>query len=937
MIQISHLVKSFNTKSNVINDISLSLQRNGLTAIVGASGCGKTTLLNCISGLLKYNGSINIDGTLIECLNEKQLDNFRLRNIGFVFQDFKLYNNETVYHNIILPLEILSNASKSKKHRKCKDLIDLVGLKRNETAICNVLSGGEKQRVAIARSLVNDPKIILADEPTGSLDENNSLAIMELLKKVSKKALVIIVTHDVDLVSRYADEIIHMSDGEIVKQEILTRNINKVSLPIVKNEYSNKKQLIPGEFLFHHTLSAIKVKKWRTLFCNLITSLGLIGVGLSTIVSSSISTSIKKSYSTIVDDNKIFMRIKEESNPKYNRYAGSEEEANDILKRYDKYLLDLGVCYKNDIDNFFVDNHHFSLVLPGQKYTFNNLTAQQINDFKWLDYSTDSFFPNKPAQLNNDELVLGLDLKTIENICYQLRISRTVNSLSTFLKDNAFSLCLTVSNNLWGYYDEEIFTVRAFSLQKENAIYHSNHIFNKFIFEDTLQLKTSDSLYETDFYPWTLKKLNYFYSKNVEQFLKITKSEEDLTPFLFEIANEDYFPSLFINDENEVRSRLLFFMNNNKEIPPQFDSYYLKASKYISTPLFGTSKGYCLFPENLMMGFYNETFFSFDQNGIDDAIDINSSMSLETGQKTILPDNVLSGHFTKTKQNGTIFIPIDSVSSYKGIIPASYDDIVISRGFAKSLNVSISDIINKELYVACVDSEVRINENQVYRDFQKIVLKVVGVTDDDYNAIYHDSFWSILFFQYKLHISVFDLLVDTISFDLIDKSKTKSVMNELKRSFPYLDIINPLVDIYDSVNNICNYVQIVLLIFSMLSTVISVLLLSICNYLHIVENAKDIALARCLGASKNNAKKFLYSHSIILTFSSFIMSSFELLFVSIVLSKVLSSTLSVSNNFSFNPLALIYMFVLALVVSLFSSFIISNKISKLDPLTYLAH
>ncbi len=207
MITFHNVSKKYGTQT-VLNNINLKLPNEGLTVIEGPSGCGKTTLLNLLSGLIPFDGDVQINNRHINLMNSKEMDEFRLKNYGFIFQDFKLFENENVINNILFPLEAISVSPKETKLRKCQDLINMVGLKQSTTQKVSKLSGGEKQRVAIARALVNNPKIILADEPTGSLDSKNAHEIMKILQKISLRSIVIVVSHDAELSKEYADQII---------------------------------------------------------------------------------------------------------------------------------------------------------------------------------------------------------------------------------------------------------------------------------------------------------------------------------------------------------------------------------------------------------------------------------------------------------------------------------------------------------------------------------------------------------------------------------------------------------------------------------------------------------------------------------------------------------------------------------------------------------
>ena len=323
MIKLSNVTKSYDGRA-VLKCISHDFPRKGISVIYGPSGCGKTTLLNCIAGLTSFYGAIQINRVNIETLTDEDLSSLRLNNYGFIFQDFKLFENETVLANLLFPLETLYSLSTNKKLRKCRDLLTLVGLDNKEKQVVNRLSGGEKQRVSIARALINDPLVILADEPTGALDEENGITIMNILKKISKRALVIIVSHDQSLTKNYADEIIEMNNGEIIsiiKQNIL--NEENEHLPVLDNGIPNRKPKIPDVFLINHTFHAMKQKKLRTGLCYSMISLGLIGVGLAFALSSTIADNIKQAYREIVDENSLIVSLKDQNSSIQGEYAAS--------------------------------------------------------------------------------------------------------------------------------------------------------------------------------------------------------------------------------------------------------------------------------------------------------------------------------------------------------------------------------------------------------------------------------------------------------------------------------------------------------------------------------------------------------------------------------------------------------------------------------------
>lgn len=222
MIRLEHVNKYFNKhKKNaihVINDTTLNFPSSGLVALLGPSGSGKTTILNTIGGLDKVNsGNIFIDGKRITRRSSRKIDEIRNLNIGYIFQDYKLVEGLTVYENVALSLKIIGLKDKDEIQKRVLYTLEKVGMARYKNRPVNMLSGGERQRVGIARALVKNPKIIIADEPTGNLDSKNSLEIMNIIKSISEKYLVILVTHEEELARFYATRIVELQDGKVLK------------------------------------------------------------------------------------------------------------------------------------------------------------------------------------------------------------------------------------------------------------------------------------------------------------------------------------------------------------------------------------------------------------------------------------------------------------------------------------------------------------------------------------------------------------------------------------------------------------------------------------------------------------------------------------------------------------------------------------------------
>lgn len=219
MLQLKKIVKDYQTGDEVVKalkGISINFRKNEFVSVLGQSGCGKTTLLNIIGGLDQYtSGDLVINGRSTKEFKARDWDSYRNNSIGFVFQSYNLIPHQTVLANVELALT-LSGVSKSERRKRAKDVLEKVGLGDQIYKKPNQMSGGQMQRVAIARALINDPDILLADEPTGALDSETSVQIMELLKEIAEEKLVIMVTHNPELADKYSTRIVKLLDGKII-------------------------------------------------------------------------------------------------------------------------------------------------------------------------------------------------------------------------------------------------------------------------------------------------------------------------------------------------------------------------------------------------------------------------------------------------------------------------------------------------------------------------------------------------------------------------------------------------------------------------------------------------------------------------------------------------------------------------------------------------
>ena len=306
MLQLKEIKKDYPAGDGVVHalkGIDLTFRRNEFVSILGPSGCGKTTLLNIIGGLDGYtSGDLVINGRSTKAFKDRDWDTYRNHSIGFVFQSYNLIPHQSVLSNVELALT-LSGVSKAERRRRAKKALEDVGLGSQLSKKPSEMSGGQMQRVAIARALVNNPEVILADEPTGALDTETSIQVMEILKEISKDRLIIMVTHNPELAEKYSTRIVRMLDGEIkddtnpldIAAENRERELDRDErIEKMKKGKKDKKSSMSIFTSFALSLNNLFTKKGRTILTSFAGSIGIIGIALILSISTGLSAYIDR-------------------------------------------------------------------------------------------------------------------------------------------------------------------------------------------------------------------------------------------------------------------------------------------------------------------------------------------------------------------------------------------------------------------------------------------------------------------------------------------------------------------------------------------------------------------------------------------------------------------------------------------------------------------
>lgn len=365
MLQLKHIFKSYHvgdTVTHALDDVTISFRDQEFVAILGPSGSGKTTMLNVIGGLDRYDkGDLIINGKSTKNFKETDWDAYRNNTVGFIFQNYNLIPHLSIIANVELGMN-LSGVPSKERHDKAIKALTEVGLKEHINKRPNQLSGGQMQRVAIARAIANDPDILLCDEPTGALDTETSVQIMELIKKISKDRLVVMVTHNPELAEKYATRIVNFQDGKIrhdSKPFDPKEEEDKFNLKRTKMSYWNAIKL---------SFTNIMTKKGRTILTAFASSIGIISIAVVLAISNGfqkqINTTMSKALAkypisisqTATDMNSMNERNESNKNVKNRGYVTAKKDqseqaqhTNKITQKYVNYVKKINPSYANNI------------------------------------------------------------------------------------------------------------------------------------------------------------------------------------------------------------------------------------------------------------------------------------------------------------------------------------------------------------------------------------------------------------------------------------------------------------------------------------------------------------------------------------------------------------------------------------------------------------
>ena len=358
MIRLENINKTYlagDTKVQALSNISINFREKEFVSILGPSGCGKTTLLNILGGLDRYDsGDICVNNNSTKNFKDKDWDAYRNHYIGFVFQSYNLIPHLSVVENVELALSIGGTGKKEKREKALKAL-EQVGLKEQAKKRPNQLSGGQMQRVAIARALVNDPEIILADEPTGALDSETSVQVMDILKQISKNHLVIMVTHNKELAEKYSTRIINLLDGKMLND---TKPFNPKKKEEGASTSKKPKSAMSMLTAFALSFKNLFTKKAKTLLISFAGSIGIIGIALVLAVSTGMTNYVNNMQSEALGNYPITISAVSVDMEKFGSFSFEKDEETDeeVVVPYEQFSQYMTYGHYNNFTPEFIQH-----------------------------------------------------------------------------------------------------------------------------------------------------------------------------------------------------------------------------------------------------------------------------------------------------------------------------------------------------------------------------------------------------------------------------------------------------------------------------------------------------------------------------------------------------------------------------------------------------
>lgn len=899
MLQIKKISKKYITgdlEQTALDKVSLNLRDNEFVAILGPSGSGKTTLLNVIGGLDRYDsGDLIINGISTKKYKEKDWDSYRNHTIGFVFQSYNLIPHQSILANVELALTI-SGISRSERRARAKKALEEVGLENQLHKKPNQMSGGQMQRVAIARALVNNPDILLADEPTGALDTETSIQVMELLKEVAKDRLVVMVTHNPELAEEYATRIVKLRDGNILDDsDPYLVDEKKLEEPKHKNMGKSSMSFLTALSLSFNNL---KTKKGRTFLTSFAGSIGIIGIALILSLSNGVNsyiTDIQKntmtSYPISIDAETMDLSSMLET--------GRENATTENIDHK------LDAIYSNGKDLEMVSSVATSI-------TTNNLTEFK----KYLDDSDSEInkYIGENGIIYSYDTKFGVYTHDSEGTFVNTDGSTLEDSKFSEIRGNGMSMGMSTASNFEELMPGQNDTLISSAIKDSYEVIYGN--WPEAYDEAILVLDENNEISSTVLYQLGILPTSE-YTELMENLEAGEELEIETQCYSYEEICEKEFYMIPVCDTYVENKNGTFtcVADNVQEMETLMESAVQLKIVGVIRPV-----------EDAANASINSAI-GYTKSLTDYMIEHTNKSAVVKAQKASKKVNII---------NGLTFTPKNDAKKVK-------DTLIYLLGLGVTEKAQMCREIMQSVYednpqmadqmmnmeeaelAAALDSYLENPEDEMLLSIYDSYISS-GTYDENMEAfgvVSLDAPSSI-----RIYTDSFEAK-DSISDCIENYNKTAKEENQIT----YTDYVGLLMS---SVTTIVNVISYVLIAFVAVSLVVSSIMIGIITYISVLERTKEIGILRAIGASKHNISQVFNAETIIIGLCSGLIGIGITLLTLIPVNAVIHAVADTTSvNAALPVKSAVILVVLSVVLTLIGGVIPSKKAAKRDPVKAL--
>ncbi len=887
MLELKNITKDYKIGGGTVNalrGVSIQFRESEFVSVLGQSGCGKTTLLNIIGGLDRYtDGDLIIGGKSTKEFKNSDWDAYRNHSIGFVFQSYNLIPHQTVLSNVELALT-LSGVSKAERRKRAKDALCRVGLGDQLNKKPNQMSGGQMQRVAIARALVNDPDILLADEPTGALDSDTSIQIMEILKEISADKLIIMVTHNPELAEKYSTRIVRLLDGRITDDS--DPYSASVVEPIEKKEKAQKKQKKPSMSFFTAlslSLNNLMTKKARTFMTSFAGSIGIIGIALILAISSG-----ARMYISSVEEDTL------SSYP-----IAIESSAVDMATM----MTSMAKTRQESIEREPEDGKVYSLNVMGNMINAM-LTQIQSNDLK----SFKEYLEGDGKEINDYVSDIKYSYSTTMNVyradteegIFQVNPAQLFDKLGMTNEANSAQAMSMVMNSTTGVWSE--------LLDNEDLIKDQYELLEGKFPEnyDEVVIIVNERGEITDY---SLYCLGLMEEDELVQAVKDAFAG-DTDKIDFESKDESFtYDELMGMDFRLVVNSDYFAKEDGKWVDKSEDDIYMTDIVKKSEPI--KVVGIVKPAENAILNTNSSVAVGYTHALTEYLINKVNDSEIVKEQKDNPDTDIFTGLEFPDPNEEKPKLTMEDIQAYIATLPEEEQ-----AGVMQQLQQA---------------QEMGMTEEQIIESFSKNMPS--NTTDATYDGNLEKLGVSSLDSPYRINIYPKDFeskeKIEGIIDDYNDKVKADG-KEELE--IRYTDVVGLMMT---SVTTIIDAISYILIAFVAISLVVSSIMIGIITYVSVLERTKEIGILRAMGASKRDISRVFNAETLIIGFAAGAIGIGVTLLLSIPINIIIESLADISGICALPWQGGVILVIISMLLTLIAGLIPARVAANKDPVAAL--